>query len=64
MRKLTGSWLGWLGVVIAFLGLIWQPVALGGLAIILGVIGLFTPVKKPNWAAIIIGILVILLRTL
>lgn len=64
MNRTTGMWFGWLGVIFAMIGLFWQPIFMGALAIVLGATGLFTPIKNVNWASMVLGVLVIVIRTL
>lgn len=61
MTEQTGTWLGWVGIVIAIVGFFWLSIWLGIAAMVLGVIGLTTPVKGLNWTAIALGAVAIIL---
>lgn len=53
MSNTTGQWLGWIGILVGIIAFFWQPVWMGVAAVVLGIIGLFSPQKGLNWTAII-----------
>ena len=55
MNKTTGSWVGWIGILLGAISFFWQPLQIGIAAVVLGIIGLTSPSKGVNWGAIIIG---------
>ena len=55
MNKTTGSWVGWIGILLGAISFFWQPLWMGIAAVVLGIIGLTSPSKGGNGGAIIIG---------
>ncbi|WP_162890735.1 C4-dicarboxylate ABC transporter [Suicoccus acidiformans] len=56
----AGQWLVWIGIICAVVAFFWQPVWMSVIAIVLGMIGLFSGQKNLNWAAIIIGVIALI----
>ena len=50
----AGNWLGWIAAILGVIAFFWQPLWLSIVGIVLGIIGLFSPAKNPNWIAITI----------
>ncbi|MBO7743476.1 hypothetical protein I8J29_04675 [Paenibacillus sp. MWE-103] len=57
MNEMVGKWLSWIGIVAAVIGFFYASVWMGGIAVILGLVGLATPIKKLAWLSIGLGII-------
>lgn len=60
MNKRTGNWLGWIGIIAAIIGFLFEPFWFSGAAVLLGLIGLASPKKPLNWTSITLGVAAIL----
>lgn len=59
------EWLSWIGIVIALIGFFfWEPIWLGILGAILGIISVWGTNRVWAWIAIIVGIIVLILGLL
>lgn len=59
------EWLSWLGIVVALIGFFfWQPIWLGIIGAILGIIAVWGSVRTWPWIAVIVGIIVFILGLL
>ncbi|WP_432361389.1 hypothetical protein [Sporosarcina sp. UB5] len=61
MIKSWGLWTGWLGIVMAVLGFFFDP-ALGGVAIMLGLITFVFPKKMLASSAVVLGVIALVLQ--
>ncbi|HEX6922678.1 MAG TPA: hypothetical protein VF149_02550 [Bacillales bacterium] len=61
MRTGRHAWLSIIGIVVAIIGFFVAPVPLGIIGAVLGVIGLWGPARDWAWAAIIVGLIVLIL---
>ncbi|KAB2339000.1 C4-dicarboxylate ABC transporter [Cytobacillus depressus] len=64
MGKVTGLWLGWLGVIAAVVGFFFAPYWLGAIAVVLGLIVLASPQKALAWSSLVLGAIAILIPLL
>ncbi|MGE8203341.1 hypothetical protein ACQKP0_02075 [Heyndrickxia sp. NPDC080065] len=62
MSKITGLWLGWLGIIAAIVGFFYAPYWLGGIAVVLGLVTFASPQKIVAWGAVILGAIAILIE--
>lgn len=59
------EWLSWLGIVVALIGFFfWQPIWLGIIGAILGIIAVWGSNRAWPWIAVIVGIIVLILGLL
>lgn len=55
MKASLGSWIGWIGIVLAVVGFFYYPLWFGGAAVVLGLLGLTFPQKFLAWSSIVLG---------
>lgn len=61
LSNTAGQWLGWLGIIAAVIGFFWQPIWMGIIALVLGIIGVFSPQKGLNWTAVVLGVIALII---
>ncbi|MDQ0338397.1 uncharacterized membrane protein HdeD (DUF308 family) [Caldalkalibacillus uzonensis] len=59
LNKDIARWTGWIGIIVAVIGLFFAPFWLGGTAVVLGIITLFSPMRTLAWWSIVLGIVAI-----
>lgn len=57
--NISGLWLGWIGVLSGVIALFWQPALMGIIAMVMGLLCLFSSQKVLSGMAIAIGIVAI-----
>ncbi|WP_134705062.1 C4-dicarboxylate ABC transporter [Ammoniphilus sp. YIM 78166] len=53
----SGQWMGWLGITLGAIAFMWWPFLMGGAAIVLGAITLFSKAKTLGYWSIGLGVL-------
>lgn len=61
MKASYGVWIVWLAIILAVSAFFYLPFWLGGIALVLGMIGLTSPKKNLAWIAIALSIIALLI---